>query len=547
MLLRRLGLMVRLMKVPNATSRLSTEPQAMWDLAQVVDKEGIGPGGTTLAVLDELIGLNMKHVLATAEQPRSQQYLADVALQIQKTVSSKSSYIDAAGTLGVITSIFAVMRSIDSKQWPFDISGWIGDYLKTLKQDLEHFVQQLAPTSTSDEDYLIATVIEAVTAIPVEHLEASCPYFENMLEILLSLRNASAATSHEFSIHKLYTLLSQMRRRKKTVPEWAVVVELMQKTSTARSYYGLLDTFKEDVAILHQDKRVELSQALLNRLEESRDSELMRLFSVLLDCDSGKHADPTLPDQIIAFMFTQFCDYLPAAHDLATFHIAADCMEAMLRTQGKLKSQFAVDAALASLIRIASASGPGFPSECSDAVFTRLCHLMHQLVLLHQIQLRGRYHLVVQALQVLLGCLFVPDTRLARHVSMRPPWLTLPLQPEHARLWARLISSLCSPSVSAVTKRRKRSQPDLVDETRKARDYAGQFIRGVIEHFCKSQLSGRILPEVKEALMPGLYAGLEAMTPENMRAMNAAMDSSSRAIWKDLYEQWKRFGQFKER
>ena len=45
---------------------------------------------------------------------------------------------------------------------------------------------------------------------------------------------------------------------------------------------------------------------------------------------------------------------------------------------------------------------------------------------------------------------------------------------------------------------------------------------------------------MKTALEPGLYAVLNVMTLDGMRAMNTRMDENTRAIWKGLYEEWKR-------
>lgn len=56
------------------------------------------------------------------------------------------------------------------------------------------------------------------------------------------------------------------------------------------------------------------------------------------------------------------------------------------------------------------------------------------------------------------------------------------------------------------------------------------------------QLTGRLTPEMKAALEPGIYAVLNVMTKEGMRTMNAALDESGRAVWKGLYEEWRRFG-----
>lgn len=45
---------------------------------------------------------------------------------------------------------------------------------------------------------------------------------------------------------------------------------------------------------------------------------------------------------------------------------------------------------------------------------------------------------------------------------------------------------------------------------------------------------------MKVALDQGLYAVLNVMSQEGMRTMNAALDESGRAVWKVLYEDWRR-------
>ena len=59
------------------------------------------------------------------------------------------------------------------------------------------------------------------------------------------------------------------------------------------------------------------------------------------------------------------------------------------------------------------------------------------------------------------------------------------------------------------------------------------------------QLKGRVQPEVRAALNPGLYAVFDAMGQEVMRTVNAALDVGGRAIFKVVYEDYRRFGRWK--
>lgn len=44
--------------------------------------------------------------------------------------------------------------------------------------------------------------------------------------------------------------------------------------------------------------------------------------------------------------------------------------------------------------------------------------------------------------------------------------------------------------------------------------------------------------------MPGLYSVMDAIDRELMKAMNAGMDPSSRAIFKSLYDSWTAHGRW---
>ncbi len=175
-------------------------------------------------------------------------------------------------------------------------------------------------------------------------------------------------------------------------------------------------------------------------------------------------------------------------------------------------------------------------------IYLGLCRLFGTLLAAHRKKLGGRYHLVVPALQGLLRPLFIP-------YAIRTPLIESHLMGKaslgksHAAAYARLLTTLCSPTVSAVARpRTNNTRQELNDETKKARSIAGQHLPYVIMDYCTCQLKGRLLPEMKTALDPGLYAMLDVVQPEVMRTMNAAMDSTSRSIFKALYEEYKRLG-----
>lgn len=167
----------------------------------------------------------------------------------------------------------------------------------------------------------------------------------------------------------------------------------------------------------------------------------------------------------------------------------------------------------------------------------------------HRTKIGGRYHLVVPALQGLMRCLFITHGRNGGSAAVLslPPWLNgrePMLDGTHAAGFARLLTTICDPTVSSVTRSKNRSRRELNDDTKKARGVAGQHLPYIIMVYCHCHLKGRLLPTVKAALTPGLYAVFDVMSQDTLRTLNAAMDSSSRAIFKALYDDYRRFGRW---
>lgn len=212
-------------------------------------------------------------------------------------------------------------------------------------------------------------------------------------------------------------------------------------------------------------------------------------------------------------------------------------------------SQWHIDTLLCTIISLTLPSAPKFGKQHGGFVYTSLWRLYNTVLATHRTKIGGRYHLVVPALQGLMRCLFIPHGRNGGSAAVLslPPWLCgreAMLGATHAAGFARLLTTICDPTVSSVTRSKTQSRRELNDDTKKARGIAGQYLPYVIMEYCQCQLKGRLLATVKAALTPGLYAVFDVMSQDTMRTLNAAMDSSSRAIFKALYDDYRRFGRW---
>lgn len=173
--------------------------------------------------------------------------------------------------------------------------------------------------------------------------------------------------------------------------------------------------------------------------------------------------------------------------------------------------------------------------KSSPKTFEWLCRLVEVTIKRHRLRLEGHFHLLVTALQALL-----------HHLLVRPPPTTMDaadfsLHERQAKLFARLLTLVCEPSVASVT----RGQPTGLDSaTDAAKRSAGQHMYLVLMAYLKLQLEHPMPRVVREALQPGMYAILDITTLEGRRIVNEAVDESGRAMFKDLYRRYVQFGKW---
>jgi nucleolar pre-ribosomal-associated protein 2 len=67
----------------------------------------------------------------------------------------------------------------------------------------------------------------------------------------------------------------------------------------------------------------------------------------------------------------------------------------------------------------------------------------------------------------------------------------------------------------------------------------------VLTLYVQLQLEMRMLPEVREKMIPGLYAIFDTTTPEMRKMISDGLDSSGRAVFGMLFKDYHKFGRWK--
>lgn len=231
--------------------------------------------------------------------------------------------------------------------------------------------------------------------------------------------------------------------------------------------------------------------------------------------------------------------------DIERFSLAAENVEIILRLHPRGVTQYNIDSCLTAVTATMSMihslrERNNISSKSLSTIYGRLCRIMGTTVGLYRQQLGGRFHLLIPALQSLLKALFAPSQKRYQKKGAA-------LGISHTVQFTRLLTSLCDPTVSAISRPSRptgNSSNSLIDQTKKAKVIAAQHLRILIESYAQYMLEAPLQPDIKTALAPGLYAILDAMPAESKRALNAGMDISSRAIFKTLHDEYVKFGKW---
>ena len=187
----------------------------------------------------------------------------------------------------------------------------------------------------------------------------------------------------------------------------------------------------------------------------------------------------------------------------------------------------------------------------ASSLYEEFCGLLDIIFRLHLRKLQGRYHLVLPVLQVLLGRLFIryerQQTSRKRATDRVRGWMfsRQTLRRASAHAFSSLLYALCEPSTQAASGASHYSTPQLTPAKDKLRSIAGQHLSTLLITYSHCQLEGRLESEIKDSLMPGLYVVFSVTNKETLLALSAAMDNSSRSIFKNLYSDYRRFGKWK--
>ncbi|KAI9705089.1 MAG: hypothetical protein M1836_006872 [Candelina mexicana] len=573
-----IALMARLMELPNASSKLATDSDTLWRMAELEcfhDSDSYREE-VICRSFETLVERTLAHLINTKEQDRSQQYLMAFQKRTQELieVAVKNNTLlqfIASDIVRASIPLFGRHRDtlastgigfdIDESQRQYHQS--LVDVLKDIKAPnnendllvLEQALRALTvlPNQWGSMEGEISSATERIASLLIEKWtygiwkldseESKSPPIRPSLLVLAYKAIAGIPRLGERSIRQTLAL---------RLLDLGIKSHPSSVGLTSAQRQSVLSSFRHSMQSSDWEEKVgQLCE--LEAFDLKANTSRLLLLGVLVSTIDGDENAKMDVGRSLANIFTRLCDALPLADTSPHFNLITDIMELIMRNKAWAITQYSIDNALKSIVVCCSPTGPKFDMPSPSSVFLRLTKLLSTILAIHRPKLGGRFHLVIPVMQGLLRCLFVSlskgITKSSKAVN-RPPWLEskVPaLGAIDAAAYSRLLTTLCDPTVSSVTSSRNRSKNDLKDETKKAKAIAGQYMPYVLMEYTQCQLRSRMPPEVKAALMPGLHAVFDVMAQDTMRTLNAAMDSSNRAIFKDLYNDYRRFGKWNEK
>lgn len=235
------------------------------------------------------------------------------------------------------------------------------------------------------------------------------------------------------------------------------------------------------------------------------------------------------------------------ARNWAEFSVIAKTIEMVL--EKKPMKQWNIEVTLSTVTTICS-TGPTMTEEAhaSERAYPWLCSLVEVIIKRHRHRLEGHLHLLITALQSLLRLLLIPwQPTITSSSPAQPPTpattsTSPPDQQAQAARFSRLLTLTCEPSVASVTRGQAPGALDSAPDA--AKKSAAQHMYLVLVLYVKLQLERPVPRAVRAALDPGVYSVLDITTPEGRRVINEAVDASGRAIFREMYKQYVRFGKW---
>lgn len=538
----RFALLLKLLELPCYNSQLLTDSKKLWDLASLVrDESEVGSGGSTessnfdspenLQLLEGIARCVLGSLLATQDREKSQKVLVQFSQLIRDIVKlgAKGAKLSAhRGQMTVIKVAIAMLetsaREDIKARLVHRVPKTVRAYLDTLIAECSSYSGEKGGKLTASEGKAVVSILQALLDVPDSIVELSgidlADHAKQIYKLTRDFMSPSRMNGDESLQSRLFVVCFQLvcKHAPQKINLTTIAEEILERDLKATGVVIVLLAY--EAAFTQSDAEWKLSAitTLTTEASSQRPSSLF-LHQAAIKALTKEDTE-TIPSSKDLIFQTLRAAKAPESL-LAVRRTALQSLALVFKDKTFLISQYTIEQTLAVLQELLSldvASDVG-------ALYLTVCHVLMVILAHHRSRLQGRFHLLISLLQQLTSHLF-------NNGSASVP---------QARSLAKLLESFCNPP--ALRYRRGGKPSDLVDEAKRAQAHAGQFAPYLLHHYCGCVLTGSLGESVREALLPGLWAVIEAMETYNedaIRVLSSAANNSERAVLRSVYEEWKR-------
>ncbi|KEY65826.1 hypothetical protein S7711_07207 [Stachybotrys chartarum IBT 7711] len=202
----------------------------------------------------------------------------------------------------------------------------------------------------------------------------------------------------------------------------------------------------------------------------------------------------------------------------------------ILEKQPQAISQWNIEIALAAVSKLSSPHD----TRKQTPSFVWRCKLVEVIIKKHRLRLEGHFHLLMAAMQALLNNLI--DEMSGSQKDNRA------YLESKAHAYARLITLICEPTTGAVARSQQHGSLDSAADA--AKRAAGRHMYLLLMQYVKLQLESNVPIVVATALEPAMNSVFDVTPPEGRKILNDAMDASGRAILREMFQRYNKFGKW---
>jgi len=403
-----------------------------------------------------------------------------------------------------------------------------------------------------DDQNLLRLVLEAADAIPVSVEPLKLPKDAVLESLSLGLARSD--------INLAWTLRKFLLKNNPDMCDNAAIVDQLVEASGAE-IKAAIDNFTASFMEMRAPKdQADLISLCLSRCRSALSAGSLLVVQYILKHVPALHGITAAEERTFDApqIFKNATLLLPQTTSLEHFKLVAEILITLLDRHSGAMTQFSIESALNVVAEVASLNGPHIHSEKAEGeVFEGLYKLVATVIRRHRRRLDGHFPVLVATLQSLLRVVLADplarittSSPLTMSSTSSPPWLASRLRARHAARFARLLTLVCEPSAAAVARSRgsvgaASATTTLLDSaTDAAKRIAGQDMFHVVELYVKLQLEVTVPQDMRKALEPGIYSVLN-ITPEGCRrVMNESLDVNGRAVFRELFAAYKKFGRW---